>query len=610
MLNSPIEEIKTKLNIVDVVSEYVQLKRVGANYKARCPFHQERTPSFHVNTARQIWHCFGCGLGGDVIEFVKQIESLDFPQALKLLADRAGVALPQEQGQRQQSVPAEKKKVLYELNDLASRFYHKILTESPAASTVREYLDKRKFKKETIISWQLGYAADAWDTLVNFLSKRGYDPKDMEDSGLISRRDDGRIYDRFRGRITFPIRDLGGRVVGFSARVLQAQNDIAKYINSPETLIYSKSKVLFGLFEAKSAVRQAGAVVVVEGNIDAIKSSQAGLINVVASSGTALTEYQLQILKRLTDTVVFAFDADAAGLMATRRALDGAVAAGLNVRLVEELGEFKDPDEIIDADPEVWKNLIRNSTDYLQFYFRRLFDILPLTDPTAKAKAVQDFFSLLGKVADPIIVSEYVKKVSQTLAIRERDLIPILERARSRPSSTPSSIYVKPPVKPSAQEKTEQRYLGLICRFPGLSAADLRIHDPGEFTREDYRKIFSDLLAWIVEGKNLDTAEFLVRHPSYRTVLEVAEFSLADAEEEALKQELEQMSVLLRRNFIRRERERLSIEIAKAERRGDDALKKELAFRYTTLVQTLQELEFHSHSLSSYGRKKEEAGQT
>ena len=318
------EEIKSKLDIVEVIREYVQLKPVGVNFTARCPFHRERTPSFVVSPERQIWRCFGCGKGGDVFSFVMEIEGLNFIEALRQLAPKAGVQLrsynPQETSRRNR---------LLDAADLAAKYYHKVLLETPEAAGARQYLQQRGLKPETIAEWQIGYSRESWDDLFNFLKAKGFSEQEIFLAGLSVKKEQGvGYYNRFRGRIMFPINDAAGNPVGFSARVSperEATERMGKYINSPQTQIYDKSKILFGLDKAKNFIREAETAMVVEGQMDALSSHQAGFKNAVASSGTALSGDQIKLLKRYADNVLFAFDVDTAGQIAAERGIEQAL---------------------------------------------------------------------------------------------------------------------------------------------------------------------------------------------------------------------------------------------------------------------------------------------
>jgi len=308
MIGKPSEEIKEKLDIVDLISEYIKLKPAGMeNFRALCPFHNEKTPSFMVSRSKQIFKCFGCGEGGDVFSFVMKMEGVEFVDALRELAKKAGVEL-----RRQDPKFYSKREKVLKILDLAASYYYQALLKSKTGQVARDYIKERKLKDLTVDEFKLGFSPDDWEMLSRFLKSRGFKDDEILESGLVvPRQGKSGYYDRFRYRLMFPIWDAQGRVVGFTARVLRKDEKMGKYINTPQGMIYDKSRVLYGLDKAKSVVRREGKLIIVEGNMDVIASHQAGVKNVIASSGTALTSPQIEIIKRYTDKIVFAFDMDA-----------------------------------------------------------------------------------------------------------------------------------------------------------------------------------------------------------------------------------------------------------------------------------------------------------
>jgi DNA primase len=371
------DQVKQKLDVAEVIGEYVTLKPAGSgSFKGVCPFHAERTPSFHVSRERQIWKCFGCDKGGDIFTFVMEMEGLSFIEALKMLAKRAGVELPEykptPQGSRQD--------VIFEIHEAATKFYEYILRESTQATGARNYVRERGISDEMLSKFRLGASPNDWDALSLFLKKKGYSEPLLIESGLSLKRKSGSgVIDRFRNRLMIPLCDPNGRVVGFTARILPgAKDDGAKYMNSPETPIYHKSHVLYGLHLAKGMARKAGEIIIVEGNLDVISSYSVGVENVVASSGTALTEDQLRTLSRYVKRLVFCLDDDAAGFAAAKRVfelaikLQGDATLDVDLRcLVIPDGAGKDPDEVIKKDPELWKKIAGESQSIVEFYFEK-----------------------------------------------------------------------------------------------------------------------------------------------------------------------------------------------------------------------------------------------
>ena len=326
------QAIKDRLDIVQIIGEYIPLKKAGANWKANCPFHNEKSPSFMVNAEKQFWHCFGCSKGGDVFSFLQEMEGMDFPEALKILADRAGVKIDTFASEVNKS---QKNRIL-EINNKAAYFFHHFLLEMPASGGARDYLKRRELKQETIEEWKVGFIPEQWDLLTQYLLKKGNSIDDLLASGLTIKKDGGGVYDRFRGRIMFPLWDMHGNIVGFTGRVLvETEKSGGKYVNTPQTLVYDKSRILYGLNFAKTEIKSKDFTVLVEGQMDVVACHQAGMKNVVASSGTALTFEQIKLLKRYSNNIAIAFDADAAGQNAAKRGIDLALEQGMNIKIIQ-----------------------------------------------------------------------------------------------------------------------------------------------------------------------------------------------------------------------------------------------------------------------------------
>ncbi len=530
----PSEEIKERLNIVDLIGEYVQLKKAGVNYRGLCPFHKEKSASFTISPAKQIWHCFGCGLGGDVFEFVKQIEGVEFPEALHILATRAGVELKRPTIEYKKEI--DQKKVLLEINDWAAKYFAKVLLDSSVADEARKYLQKRGFQPETIRKWGIGYAPDGFHTFEEFIVKKGYQKQEAVAAGLLVRKEDGTFFDRFRGRIMFPLFDIHGRVVGFTGRLIVEQEGVGKYMNSPETAVYNKSQLIYGLHVAKTFVRKFDQVIVVEGNVDVITcheaastGEEAGFSNVVGSSGTAFTEKQLLTLQRFTENIAFAFDTDQAGLTATRRAVELALATGFNVKIIAIPKSLaKDPDELIRKDPKLWEEQVRSAQNYLDFYFLAIFATIDLTDSQEKKQAVRDLLPLIALLPNPIDRSHYVKKLSDQIQVTESLMTDLLNRLAAKKTSTKistSQILPQNRSTRSRQEILEERVMGFLLKFAVSQAPEWERFSVEDFKNPALQSIFSSLEPLVRDGQT-DRLVWQDRFPRLNQQIELLIFAL------------------------------------------------------------------------------------
>lgn len=422
----PKDEIKSKVDIAELVGEYLSLKPAGPQrFRALCPFHSERTPSFHVSADKQIWHCFGCSEGGDCFSFVMRMEGMDFPEALRHLGKKVGVEV-----KRFAAAESNEKQRLVEANEVAAEFFRTTLVSSDLGKVARDYLSNRGIDEALAEKFKLGFAPDSWDSMTFALSTRGFQPMEIEKAGLALRRKDGSgVFDRFRARIMVPLRDQHGNVVGFTGRVLPEDRssklevrkkdeefESPKYLNSPETPIYHKGRLLFGLDLAKQAIKREGRVIVVEGNLDVIASHKAGVENVVASSGTALTEDHVALLKRFTSTLVFSFDADAAGFKAAQRGIALARAASMDVRVaVLPADAGKDPDDAVQKDPQLWRDAVTKTVPIMQYLIERAVtgrDLANVDDKRAVAALV---LPELSQITDVIEREHWLQSVSDLL---------------------------------------------------------------------------------------------------------------------------------------------------------------------------------------------------
>ncbi|NTW13823.1 MAG: DNA primase [Candidatus Moranbacteria bacterium] len=430
-MDSIVPEVKSRLNIVDVVGSYLRLTKSGTHWKACCPFHNEKSPSFMVNEERQMFHCFGCGKGGDMFSFVQEIEGIDFREALKLLADRAGVEVPEHRRTgilTQDGV--ERPDRGREILELTTKFFEKQLREGEGSKTALPYLRKRGISDESLATFRVGYSLPGWRHLNDFLVSRGYDPDELEEVGLVIAKD-GRAgyYDRFRDRITFPITDIVGRIIGYSARVAPGSDESqAKYINTPETPLYHKSRAIYGIFQAKQAIKEVGETILVEGQMDVIACHQAGIRNTVAASGTALTGEHLDILKRYGNGIRLFFDMDGAGQEAAWKGTLLALGKEMSVSIVV-LTEGKDAADAALENPEALRVAIRNAVPAPEFFLNRFADRYDISLPEGKKMVASDFAPLLSAMNSDIDRNYWRQQLSSRLRVEERALIGVLRRS-------------------------------------------------------------------------------------------------------------------------------------------------------------------------------------
>jgi len=444
-----IEQIAAANDIVEVIGSYFPLKRAGANFKALCPFHQEKTPSFMVSPSRQTFHCFGCGVGGSVFRFVMDYEHVDFPSAVRKLAARSGITIVEKRGAADEERQYETRGTLLKLHAEAAEWFHENLVKREVGEPARKYLKKRGITAEIAKRWQLGYAPDEWDALGSWARARGYDARDLITSGLVRTKDEAdsdqnqtsklkaqTSYDRFRGRIMFPIHNDVGEVIAFSGRLLKDEEGAAKYLNSPETPLFRKGNVLFGLHKTKRALIEADCAIVCEGQIDLISLFEAGITNVVAPQGTAFTENQARILKRFVDEVVLCFDSDAAGAKAAERSLDALLQNDLIVRVVE-LPVGEDPDSLVRREgKEKFENRVASAQDFFDYWIEREMEAADVSSLGAKMQVARRLAETVSRVHDPLMRGEVVNRASARLGVSPADFGTLLS---TRPRGTASS---------------------------------------------------------------------------------------------------------------------------------------------------------------------------
>lgn len=431
-----LEQIRAANDIVDVVGSYLPLKRAGANFVALCPFHREKSPSFNVNPQRQIFHCFGCHKGGDVFTFVREYENIPFMDAVRRLADRASIPLEFENNpaaQQQKHI----KEVLWNIHEQITQRWQAALANDAGGQIARDYLQKRGVSDQAAKLFRLGYAPDSWDDTVNWAKSKGHDPAVVEQAGLIIKKEGtDRYYDRFRGRLIFPICDEQSRVIGFSGRVLSGDEKTAKYVNSPETPIFTKGKVFFGLDKSKRALLDAESAVVCEGQLDLISCFMAGIQNVVAPQGTALTADHARILKRYVEEAVLCFDADTAGQNAAIRSLDPLLAAGLAIR-VAVVPSGKDPDAFIKENGgEAFREIINKAEGFFDWYLKRLCATNDTGSDKGRVAVLREFAEALAKTRNAVLVDTHAQKAAQHLGVSPESVRAEFKKTRPIASRT------------------------------------------------------------------------------------------------------------------------------------------------------------------------------
>jgi DNA primase len=489
-MDSPIEEIKSRIDIVELVSQYIKLRKTGANFGALCPFHAEKTGSFFVSPTRQTWRCFGCGKGGDIFTFIQEIESVEFGDALRILAAKAGVEL-EKQTRAMAELKTERER-LYDVCELATKFFEKQLQASAAGKEVQKYLLGRGLSQDSISAWRIGYSPDSWQGLHDFLAAEGYNDSEIVGAGLAGASSSGRVYDRFRGRIMFPIFDFNSQVVGFGGRLFEnkPKDDNAglvasspavvemkepKYLNTNNTLLYDKSRILYGLDRAKAAIRRQNSCVLVEGYTDVIMSAQAGVQNVAASSGTALTPLQLKMLKRFTENLILGYDMDFAGDTANRRGIDLALVQGFNVSVARPPFEDKDPADVVALDPQEWRKAVEKTQTIMEFYFDRAFAANDKMTPQGRKKIVDFILPVIKVIPNAVEQAFWLQKIADRLEVRDIHYEEYLreELKKVKLNEYISSIEREAAAKPvrPRQQRLEERIIVLAVKFPKLAAS-------------------------------------------------------------------------------------------------------------------------------------------
>ena len=584
------EEIKSRIDIVEFISAYVPLKKAGRNYKALCPFHTEKAPSFIVSPERQIFKCFGCGVGGDIFKFLMLYENMDFGEALRTLAKRAGVEL---RGWRGDAGAWKQKERLFKINHLASEFFHWVLLKSRVGRRALNYALGRGIKKESIETFKLGYAPRSWESLQKFFAKRGYKPADLEEAGLVIKSEEDRgFYDRFRGRLMFPLFDHRGNVAGFAGRLLDPKAVEAKYVNTPETPVYIKSNLLYGLNVTKDEIKKKKFAVVVEGEIDAISSYQAGVKNVVAIKGSALTENQARLLKRYTENISLALDADVAGDAAVRRGIEIADRAGLNIKVIQvPLG--KDPDECVQKDASLWRKAAGKAVPVFDFFIDSALSRFDKKTAVGKKKIGQEVLPTLGRISDEIVKAHYLQKLARELDVEEEVLRAEMGKLRKEKRERGKEKWESTSVggKKEKREIWEEYLLSLILQGLNL-ASTLPRTKKTDFETPLAQAIFEHLEKYLEKHKKFSVSSFVKSLPTelVEAVDRLYLFDLGKTAQSArlLTKEIEKTQKRLRLDSLQEKLRVLGREIKEKEEKGEST--EELQREFDRTVRKLKKL--------------------
>ncbi len=508
MQNNQVEEVKNKTDIVSIISEYIEVKKAGRNYKANCPFHGEKTPSFMISPELQMYKCFGCGKSGDVFTFIEEHEGMEFGETLKYLAEKAGVKLIFSNNDNH----SDRERII-EVNNSAQKFFEYALNNHPEAKRVFEYLKKdRGLNEESIKKFNIGYSPNDFKALSNYLiQKKNYNINDLEKTGLLA-GSKGRLFDRFKGRVIFPLFDHRGEVVGFAGRILPwDKQDMAKYINSPETAVYHKSKVLYGLNITKGEIRNSKFAIIVEGELDMISSYQAGIKNVIAIKGSALTEDQIRLINRFCQKIVLCLDSDTAGDEAAKRGAISAINLGFEVK-VAHIKSYKDPDEAARKDPEAYRTAISEAVDIWDFLINQIFNKYDMGTGNGKASISREIIPLLQLIEDKIVQSYYIENVARRLSVPVDAVLGQISKQDVSNSSANIETYKVVDTKRDRRQIIEERLLlNLLTNEPQKI---FNIEISSLFSSNIILKVISNLDTFFKTKKTFDMSTFSSFLPS------------------------------------------------------------------------------------------------
>ncbi len=581
-MNDQVELVKSKIDIVEIIGERVILKKAGRHFKGLCPFHSEKSPSFIVSAERQSFKCFGCQESGDVLTFMQKYDGYSFLEALEVLAKRVGVTLESYRPTSQDSY----KKKLLEIMSLSTEYYHYLLTKHQSGEEARQYLKSRGINSDAISQFYLGYAPNQWRSVSDFLiNKKKYAPEELESVGLVIRKDVNSFYDRFRGRVMFPLKDHKGVVVGFSGRTLIKDDKEAKYINSPETMLYSKSRMLYGLWENREQIRKADSIVLVEGELDVIPSWQVGVKNVAAIKGSAFTNEQAQLMTRFTKNVVMSLDSDSAGQEAIKRAVVIAENLDMSIRVVQITGG-KDPGDVATANPRAWREMVGKAVLYWDFL---IDSALTRNDPKTGegARAISsEVIPALSQIANSVMRAHYVSDLAKKLKVPEESIYSEIERTNKRKElnilkQTVSSIEKG---KVSRREELEEYMLAISLQFFDQIKQNIPKIEIKWIEAPAVSKIL-DKLIMFDQKVSFKIQEFSKTLPSELQPILDETYLLDLSRVEDPGKEWERVLFEIQGMYVRAELKKLAVEIAEAEKKGE--VTEELQTRFVDLSKSL-----------------------
>ncbi|MEK9147216.1 MAG: DNA primase [Patescibacteria group bacterium] len=584
-----VDEVKSKVDIVEVISSYIPLKKSGRNYAALCPFHSEKTPSFMVSPERQVFKCFGCDQSGDVLTFLEKKEGWEFREALEELAKRAGVKLAAFKPTGGSRI----KEKLVAINNLTVKFYKFLLNKHKVGQIARDYLFKRGIPQALWEKYDLGFAPSGWETLADFLTKRGYSLSDIAIAGLVIGRGAGKsqgYYDRFRNRLMFPIKDGRGTVLGFAGRLLSDSQKEAKYVNSPETPIFTKGNLLFGLDVGRGAIREKGEVVLVEGEFDVLSSYKAGITNVVASKGTALTQMQVATLSRLCERVILCFDTDLAGDAAARRGIELLDLAGMTIR-VAKLGKHKDPDEMAQKDPAGLRKALTSAVDVYDYFIDSAVSRNDPARAVGKKKIGQEVLPIIASISDDLVRAHYIEKLASILGLEAA----MVADAVARKSQDFNQIVDESKTGASTRGVTREKYFLALLLAQKEILGDIFKRVSGEdFSDETAGRLFKFLHDIIRRQKSPNRQTLLGNLPkdlaAYVDELFLVDLPSEFVEREKWAAELARVSRVIRRESLARQLAGISQKLSTLQGKSDEKQVATLLARFNKISENIREL--------------------